>query len=87
MKNPLKKPSGDKRNDRREALEHEAAERIKEAGAQAPPRESPPSWIHPPAESHAPEGPGAAQPATAEHSEHSPAGRRLTVQERMAGRN
>ncbi len=77
MKNPLKKLSEAKRTDRRETLEHEAAEKIREASSHAPPEGNTASWAHPAPES------AARQDAP---SVPAPAGRRLTVQERMAAR-
>lgn len=73
MKNLLKKLSGADRNDRREALEHDAAEKIKEVGGQPPAEVSSASWVNAAPESAAPES-------------AAPAGRRLTVQERVAAR-
>jgi hypothetical protein len=81
MKNPLKKLSGSKRADRREALEQEAAEKIRQASSQAPPEASSAAWAHPAAEAPVFEAAPSA-PLTA----HAPAGRRLTVQERLAAR-
>ena len=82
MKNPLKKLSGSKQSDRRETLEREAAEKIKQVGSHAPPEASTASasWTHP-----APEAP-IGDRAPSGGTEPTPAGRRLTVQERMAAR-
>lgn len=90
MKNLLKKLSGAGRNDRREALEHEAAERIKEVGGHAPAEAYASEWAttSPSAPPSAPEPVAAsAAVAPAPHAAPvAPAGRRLTVQERMAAR-
>ncbi len=75
MKNPLKKLSEAKRTDRRETLEQEAAEKIKEASSHAPPEATSASWAHPAPES-----------ADREVAPSVAADRRLTVQERMAAR-
>ena len=69
MKNLLKKLSKADRPDRRAAWEQDAAERIKEVGAQPPPEASAAAWANPAPETTA-----------------APAGRRLTVQERLAAR-
>jgi len=81
VKNPLKK-SGSKRTDRRETLEQEAAEKIRQVGSQPPPEVSSAStsWVHP-----APEA-IAVDVAPSDAGELAPSGRRLTVQERMATR-
>lgn len=81
MKNPLKKLSETKRTDRREALEHEAAETIKEASSHAPPQATSASWTHP-----APEDAGFQVAPSTPAPTHAAADRRLTVQERMAAR-
>ena len=81
MKNLLKKMSGASRTDRREALEQEAAEKIKAVGGRdAPPEAFSASWAASGAGS--PAAPVGAPPAAGP----APAGRRLTVQERMAAR-
>ncbi len=77
MKNLLRKLARVERHDRREELEHEAAERIREAGGQAPPEAYASSWS-----SAAPPAPA---PSTAAPAA-TPSGRRLTVQERLAAR-
>ena len=82
MKNLLKKLSRFERFDRRAELEQEAAERIKSVGSQ------------PPAEASAVSAWDAATSTTPDPAAHDsvsagdtpPAGRRLTVQERMAAR-
>ncbi len=74
MKNLLRKLARVERHDRREELEHEAAERIREAGGQAPPEAYASSWS------------SAAPPAPAPSTAAPPSGRRLTVQERLAAR-
>ncbi len=74
MKNLLRKLARVERHDRREELEHEAAERIREAGGQAPPEAYASSW------SSAAPAPSTPAPAA------TPSGRRLTVQERLAAR-
>lgn len=81
MKNPLKK-SGTKHADRRETLEQEAAEKIRQVGSHVPPEVSTAStsWVHPAPEAIA----GDVEPSDA--AEHAPTGRRLTVQERLAAR-
>lgn len=81
MKNPLKKLSGSKRADRRETLEQEAAEKIRQASSQAPPEAISPAWTHP-----APEAPDFKAAPSAPPTVQAPAGRRLTVQERLAAR-
>lgn len=81
MKNPLKKLSRANRTDRQEALEQDAAEKIKEVSGHAPPEISQATWVHP-----APAAGPDVAPATPPSAEHLPAGRRLTVQERMAAR-
>lgn len=83
MKNLLKKLSGSSHTDRRQALEQEAAEKIKAVGGRdAPPEAFAASW----AASNA--GGADTQPAadTRPPAGAAPAGRRLTVQERMAAR-
>lgn len=80
MKNLLRKLSGADKNDRREALEHEAAERIKEVGGQPPAEAHASSWASAPMSA-----PDEATPSTPESLSPS-AGRRLTVQERVAAR-
>ncbi len=81
MKNLLKKLSGADRNDRRESLEHDAAERIKEVGGQAPPEAYASGW----APGAAP-APGPAAVASSHAAPVASAPRRLTVQERVAAR-
>lgn len=85
MKNLLKKLSGAGGNDRREALEHEAADRIKEVGGQAPPEAFASQWATAAAPTQEPVAPAAAAPAR-HAAPAATAGRRLTVQERMAAR-
>ncbi len=88
MKSLLRKLSRVDRPDRREELEHDAAEQIKMAGSQPPPEAQASSWASsaPPApEPATPAGPTAsAAPAAA--GQGGSGGRRLTVQERMAAR-
>ncbi|MDP8954188.1 MAG: hypothetical protein M3N37_04590 [Actinomycetota bacterium] len=78
MKNLLKKLSGAPRNDRRESLENEAAQRIQELGGQAPAEAYSSQWV------------SAASPAPASPAPHAApvasGARRLTVQERVAAR-
>lgn len=82
MKNLLKKLSRFERYDRRAELEREAAEHIKSVGSQPPAEASATAW-----------GPtGLEAPVPSDHhdvppaGETAPAGRRLTVQERLAAR-
>lgn len=81
MKNPLKKLAGSKHTDRREALEQDAAEKIKQVGSQAPSEVTAATWAHPAPEAPLPH----TMPSTTD--EHAPTARRLTVQERMAARS
>lgn len=83
MKNLLKKLSGADRNDRREALEHDAAEKIKEVGGKPPAEVTSASWVNP---VPATDAPATGAPVTDAPVTDAPAGRRLTVQERMAAR-
>ncbi len=83
MKNLLKKLSGAPRNDRRESLENEAAQRIQELGGQAPAEAYSSQWVS--AASPAPASPAPASPAPPAAPVASGA-RRLTVQERVAAR-
>lgn len=81
MNNLLKKLSRADRHDRREDLEREAAERIKEVGGQAPPE----AYASSSATAGSPPPPAPVETGTGATAGPA-AGRRLTVQERVAAR-
>lgn len=85
MKKLLQKLSRADQPDRRDALEQEAAEQIKQASAQAPPPEA--NWA--PSPSSAPPAAPAGSDARvgSAHGAPVPGGRRMTVQERLAARS
>ncbi|HWH34823.1 MAG TPA: hypothetical protein VNT56_05815, partial [Acidimicrobiales bacterium] len=88
MKKLLKKLSRADQPGRRDALEQEAAEQIRQASGQAPPPEAA-SWAAaPPSAAPAAPAPGDNRVGSA-HGAPAPApgGRRMTVQERMAARS